>query len=324
MAHDVFFHLALLGVMVASVTIAAIQYAQAAVPGEPVSRRDEGLPMFVALRLAGLILFVATLAYLINPEWMALGRRPLADWVRWSGAVLALFGVVLLYWTLDTLGPNLTDTVTTRPNHTLVTTGPYHWVRHPYYSTTLVLVVGAALLAANWFIGMLGLAVFALLALRTPKEEQNLIERFGDDYRAYMEKTGRFVPRFWRAAKSCQPQSDAGAGLALEVLDGKTDAPKPAVDVMTETVPNHPGFILFIGGPLDGHRQNLAERKGPLPTWVHLEISRNTYRLLANQPLTLDDPTTSLATYELRFVEGVGSYCFVVARAPAQKPTAGG
>ncbi len=84
-----------------------------------------------------------------------------------------------------------------------------------------------------------------------------------------------------------------------------------------------PEFIQFIGGPLDGHRQDLSARKQPIPTLLHLEISRNTYRLLANQTLKSDAPTTSRATYELRTVEGVGKYCFVAARKPAQKPTAG-
>jgi len=84
-----------------------------------------------------------------------------------------------------------------------------------------------------------------------------------------------------------------------------------------------PEFIQFIGGPLDGHRQDLSARKHPIPTLLHLEISRNTYRLLAHQPLKPDAPTTSRATYELRMVEGVGRYCFVAARKPAEKPTAG-
>jgi protein-S-isoprenylcysteine O-methyltransferase Ste14 len=40
-----------------------------------------------------------------------------------------------------------------------------------------------------------------LLALRTPKEEQRLIDRFGDDYRQYMAQTGRFLPKLGRQAK---------------------------------------------------------------------------------------------------------------------------
>lgn len=100
-----------------------------------------------------------------------------------------------MYWTLSSLGKNLTDTVVTRAKATLVTNGPYRWVRHPFYVTAAILMASVTVLTANWFIGISSLAVLALLAVRTPKEEQMLIERFGQDYRDYMAKTGRFVPK---------------------------------------------------------------------------------------------------------------------------------
>jgi hypothetical protein len=77
-----------------------------------------------------------------------------------------------------------------------------------------------------------------------------------------------------------------------------------------------PKSIQFIGGPLDGHRQEVTETK-PLPTVLHLEISRNTFRHIANRPLDPNEPTTSRATYEL----STGDYRFVAAKKPAQKPT---
>jgi protein-S-isoprenylcysteine O-methyltransferase Ste14 len=57
------------------------------------------------------------------------------------------------------------------------------------------MILGNFLVAANWFFLMAGCVVFLLLVIRTHKEEQNLIARFGDDYRNYMQRTGRFVPR---------------------------------------------------------------------------------------------------------------------------------
>ena len=39
-----------------------------------------------------------------------------------------------------------------------------------------------------------GIIVLSFLAVRTPKEEQMLIERFGQQYRDYMARTGRFTP----------------------------------------------------------------------------------------------------------------------------------
>ena len=101
-----------------------------------------------------------------------------------------------MYWTLHSLGRNLTDTVVTRTNATLVTQGPYRWVRHPFYFTTALVMASVTLLTANWLIGITSVAILGMLAMRTPKEEQALIDRFGQDYIDYMRVTGRFFPRF--------------------------------------------------------------------------------------------------------------------------------
>jgi protein-S-isoprenylcysteine O-methyltransferase Ste14 len=101
----------------------------------------------------------------------------------------------LLVWTFRCLGKNLTDTVVTRQRHTLVMHGPYRWVRHPFYDSGALLVVAVSLIAANWFIFMAGVVVLFLLIVRTRTEEQHLVARFGDSYRAYVEGTGRFLPR---------------------------------------------------------------------------------------------------------------------------------
>jgi protein-S-isoprenylcysteine O-methyltransferase Ste14 len=53
-------------------------------------------------------------------------------------------------------------------------------------------------MAANWFIGLMAVVGLIFLVLRTPIEEAKLIERFGDEYREYMQRTGRFVPRLIR------------------------------------------------------------------------------------------------------------------------------
>jgi protein-S-isoprenylcysteine O-methyltransferase Ste14 len=56
---------------------------------------------------------------------------------------------------------------------------------------------GAALslLTANWiFVAVSVLAIIGLI-VRIPKEEQMMIEAFGDAYKAYMRRTGRFFPK---------------------------------------------------------------------------------------------------------------------------------
>ena len=52
-----------------------------------------------------------------------------------------------------------------------------------------------AMLSANWLIALLSLTVFVVLKVRLPQEEAGLIEKFGDEYREYMQRTGRFLPK---------------------------------------------------------------------------------------------------------------------------------
>ena len=55
--------------------------------------------------------------------------------------------------------------------------------------------ISFGLMADNWFIAALGVLTFIGMAVRTPKEEAHLIEKFGDEYREYMKTTGAFLPR---------------------------------------------------------------------------------------------------------------------------------
>jgi protein-S-isoprenylcysteine O-methyltransferase Ste14 len=164
--------------------------------GETIDRMQEGLLILIGLRLLGLTGVTALAAYAARPGWMAWSQLPLPDAVRWLGAPVGVCGWLLMLWMFRHLGTNITDTVVTRKEHTLVTTGPYRWIRHPLYCAMLLLVAGASLLSANWFVPLVGAATFTLLVIRTGKEEANLLARFGDAYRDYMSRTGRFLPRW--------------------------------------------------------------------------------------------------------------------------------
>jgi len=162
---------------------------------EKISWREEGLPTIIALRSSGLALLLSVMAYLLNPRWMEWSSLSLPAWLRWSGAGLGAATLPLTYWVFRSLGKNITPTVETRENHELVTSGPYRWVRHPLYSVGTSFFVSLSLVAANWFIGLGSLSGLAMLLVRLPKEEAKLIERFGDEYREYMRRTGRLFPR---------------------------------------------------------------------------------------------------------------------------------
>jgi protein-S-isoprenylcysteine O-methyltransferase Ste14 len=135
------------------------------------------------------------LAYLLAPELMAWAHLDLPAGARWVGAGLGAAAVALLFWVHTALRENFSGTLHVRDEHTLVTNGPYQWVRHPMYTSFYLLVGAFFLLSANWFIGaawLLGLT--SVMLTRVVHEETVMQEKFGDAYRAYMRRTGRFWP----------------------------------------------------------------------------------------------------------------------------------
>jgi protein-S-isoprenylcysteine O-methyltransferase Ste14 len=162
---------------------------------EKLDRRQEGLFILATLRPLGALFWLGLIAWMVDPRAMAWSSVSLPDWLRWTGVGVTAIGVGLLVWTFRSLGKNLTDTVVTRQEHTLVLHGPYRWIRHPLYGSAALLTVAMSLIAANWLLFATGVLVVCLLVIRTRTEEEHLVRRFGDSYRMYMQRTGRFLPK---------------------------------------------------------------------------------------------------------------------------------
>jgi protein-S-isoprenylcysteine O-methyltransferase Ste14 len=162
--------------------------------GEKLDRRQEGALILLTLRPAGIAHMVGVVTYMVDPSRMAWSSMPLPLWLRWAGVAVGAASGCLLVWTLVNLGKNLTDTVVTRKAHTLVTVGPYRWVRHPFYDAVALAVLANSLVAANWFLLATGALLMTMMVIRTRREEAHLLARFGDAYRSYMNRTGRFFP----------------------------------------------------------------------------------------------------------------------------------
>lgn len=166
--------------------------------GERLDRRQEGWPSLLTLRPFSLAFMAGLVAFLIEPSWMAWASLQLPSWARSIGVGLGVVGGGLLIWTFSCLGHNLTDTVVTRRNASLVTHGPYRWVRHPFYLAFAMAVIANSLITASGFLLLTGTAALFAIVARTSVEERKLIDRFGGDYLDYMQRTGRFLPRFRR------------------------------------------------------------------------------------------------------------------------------
>ena len=168
--------------------------------GEKLDRMQEGLVTLISLRLMGLAAWAGVIAFMISPASMAWSSLPLTPRPDGRASASSRSRPILLLWTLRSLGPNLTDTVVTRQAHALVTRGPYQWVRHPFYDCMFLFLISIALMTANWFVMASGVVTFSILAARSRTEEEKLLERFGEPYRAYRASTGRFIPGIGRVA----------------------------------------------------------------------------------------------------------------------------
>jgi protein-S-isoprenylcysteine O-methyltransferase Ste14 len=154
------------------------------------------------IRLAGMILLflaaqawvIGTFIYIFNPAFLGWTLFPLPSWVRWLGAVVALIGMVLEFSTQLHLGRNYSTTLHISEEQTLVTTGPYRTIRHPMYTALFTVGIGLGLLSTSWYFLLPFLVTGIVVAFRVKREEEAMIEKFGDEYIRYMGKTGRFFP----------------------------------------------------------------------------------------------------------------------------------
>lgn len=161
--------------------------------------REEGIALSVLLGAFYLAYCCGILAYLIEPRGMAWGSAAgLPAWSRWIGVGPLVMGVILIIWGLGALRTNFAFSVSPQEGSKLVTTGPYRWMRHPLYTAFLIEAAGISVVMASWFVGLMAALVWGLLVYRTRIEEEKLIERYGNQYRLYMESAGRFFPRLTR------------------------------------------------------------------------------------------------------------------------------
>src|SRR5215472_14545224 len=159
-------------------------------------RRVEGTLNVLLRSIAGLVGFMLLAIYLIKPQWLARTGLGLPDVLRWFGVVVGASGIGGLIWIHRELGRNFSGTLRTSADQSLVTSGPYHWVRHPMYTAFFLIVFSFFLISANWLLGAVWIgALIAVVVSRVPKEDAAMEARFGDHYRKWANTTGRFLPR---------------------------------------------------------------------------------------------------------------------------------
>jgi protein-S-isoprenylcysteine O-methyltransferase Ste14 len=154
--------------------------------------RDMRENVLLLISLSGLgilpLLYVAT----GFPRFADYTFHPIQSWFGVLFAVAALF---LFQMTHRALGRNWSVTLPLRQDHKLITSGVYRRIRHPMYTAFWLWAVAQACLLPNWGAGFAGLVGFGILFFgRVGREEQMMLQTFGDDYREYMARTYRIIP----------------------------------------------------------------------------------------------------------------------------------
>lgn len=112
--------------------------------------------------------------------------------------VISIFNILLFVKVHADLGSNWSMILEIRDNHTLVTSGIYQNVRHPMYTHLWLWVISQGIILNNWVVLVYGVIAWGLLYyLRVPKEEEMLMKKFGDEYKDYMGRTGRVIPKIF-------------------------------------------------------------------------------------------------------------------------------
>ena len=160
-------------------------------------RKHKSIMDAVLLGLAGSGL-VLPLVYLFTP-WLDFADYDLPGWLGWIGTAVFAGAIVLLWRSHVDLGRNWSPTLQIRPEHSLITNGVYRYIRHPMYAAHLLWAIAQGLLLTNWLAGWIFFATSIPLYLyRMPKEEQLMLDQFGDQYRHYKTRTGSIIPRLRR------------------------------------------------------------------------------------------------------------------------------
>jgi protein-S-isoprenylcysteine O-methyltransferase Ste14 len=152
----------------------------------------------VLVFLASTGLGILPLLYLLT-RWLDFADYHLPTWAGWLGAAVFAVALWLLWRSHVDLGLNWSAALEIREEHSLVTHGVYRRIRHPMYAAHWLWAVAQVLLLRNWIAGPALFVLFLpLYFLRVPHEEQMMLGQFGEEYRQYMNRAGRVIPRIWR------------------------------------------------------------------------------------------------------------------------------
>ena len=158
------------------------------------TNQDRGSKRAIGAAVSGGVLSAAFLQIAIPSLTV-----PVPTVAFWIGIGLMLLGIVVRQYAVRTLGANFSLEVSVSESDTVITSGPYRWVRHPSYTGGFLTLVGIGIATAHWLsIGITVVAGLGGYGYRIRVEEQALRDKLGDRYEAYTRQTpSRLLPFVW-------------------------------------------------------------------------------------------------------------------------------
>jgi protein-S-isoprenylcysteine O-methyltransferase Ste14 len=152
------------------------------------------IALLALMWIAGVIL---PLVAIFTP-FLSFADYPLHPGAFAMGTVVLCLGIWLFYRSHADLGRNWSISLEIREDHQLVRSGVYRHIRHPMYTAIFLTALAQALLLSNWLAGpSCFLAFLVMFALRIGREETMMLNKFGEAYGDYMNRTKRLIPHLW-------------------------------------------------------------------------------------------------------------------------------
>jgi protein-S-isoprenylcysteine O-methyltransferase Ste14 len=141
--------------------------------------------------------FIIPLFYIFSP-WLNFANYYLPLWTTGFGLILFIISLLLFWKSHADLDKNWHVSLEIKKDHILITNGIYKTIRHPMYSSFALWSIAQCLLLQNFIAGFSTLVIDGIMYfIRVPKEEQMMLDQFGDEYRNYMKRTWRLFPKIF-------------------------------------------------------------------------------------------------------------------------------